>query len=171
MRKSVLPVLLLALVASSCTSGYEGMSEEKLADQPVAGFTLTSLEGREVSLGDYLGKKVVVLNFTTLFHSESEATDERLLLVRRDYRDLEILSIFGESESVRLQEARGFTPLYRSRRAGELLIDPDHAVINAFQVTEAPTLVLIDREGKMRYWGHDAWELEEAVKRFAEGRR
>jgi cytochrome oxidase Cu insertion factor (SCO1/SenC/PrrC family) len=53
---------LLAAVTGLLVSGGCGMPADRLVDRQAPDFTLTSLDGKEVSLSDFRGK-VVVLAF------------------------------------------------------------------------------------------------------------
>ena len=109
-------------------------------------FTLSTLEGQKVSLGEMRGKPVVLCFWTTVcgycriqMPYLQEAFDQKGGEVRFIAIDL------GESEPVVAQFARdngiNFT----------IALDQDRAVGDAYNVRYRPTTFLVDKEGVIRY--------------------
>ena len=146
-RRSLLVVLL---VLCWCFPGC-GKPSIALEVAPRVGalapdFTLSTLEGQKVSLGEMRGKPVVLCFWTTVcgycriqMPYLQEAFDQKGGEVRFIAIDL------GESEPVIAQFARdngiNFT----------IALDQDRAVGDAYNVRYRPTTFLVDKEGVIRY--------------------
>ncbi|MDW8289554.1 MAG: redoxin family protein [Armatimonadota bacterium] len=118
-----------------------------LEGQAAPDFTLTDLEGNEVSLSSLRGK-VVFLDFwatwcppcrESLPHTQALSQHERA-----KSGDLVVLAVNAREE---LDKVKKF--MQDNGYSFRVLMDKDGAVLNAYRVQGIPTFVLIDREGKI----------------------
>lgn len=141
----------------------------QLKGQPAPDFTLTDLEGNEVSLSSLRGK-VVFLDFwatwcppckASLPHTQAFSQHEKA-----KSGDLVVLAVNAQEEPEavkRFMQENGYS--FR------VLLDRQGSVLNAFRVQGIPTFVLIDREGKVsQVWVGFApgteKQMEEAVQKM-----
>jgi peroxiredoxin len=128
---------------SAATGGAE-------SDQP-ADFTLPGLDGRQVALGRFLGKKLVLLVFWATWCPECNAAIPEINAMTREplAGKLQILGLaFRESrEKVAIAvKARGIRY--------PVLLDERGQVARAYGIVGIPTYVLIDRRGNVAYREH-----------------
>lgn len=110
-------------------------------------FTLPSLDGRSVRLSDYLGKKVILIDFWhTTCHPCIQAMPELVELYHR-YRDrgFVVLGITTDGPETRAE----VTSVVRANRVDfPILLDEETAVQNRYNPKgELPFTVLIDKSG------------------------
>lgn len=150
----LLSLVALAAVAWAVRVAREGAGEN-VADQPVAPeFTLQDSSGKDVSLGDYRGKPVVVVFFRTFLANSSRKQLAEIQKVYPDIRKLgaEVLAISVDDPQ---QNKAGKEDLGLSF---PVLSDGTHAVGEAYAVynllgdgADAPAVFVLDRHGRIRW--------------------
>jgi len=110
-------------------------------------FTLTDSNGKTVSLSDYRGKKVVILDFWATWCGPCRAA---MPLIQSFYdknkKNVEVLSINEQESSDRVNaflKQTGYT--YR------VLLDKDGKVESSYRVYGIPTLFVVDKDGDLRH--------------------
>ncbi|MCS6830928.1 MAG: redoxin family protein [Armatimonadota bacterium] len=120
-----------------------------LKGQEAPDFTLTDMEGNEVSLSSLRGK-VVFLDFwatwcppckASLPHTQALSQHEKA-----QSGDLVVLAVNAREE---LDKVKKF--MQDNSYTFRVLMDKEGAVLNAYKVQGIPTFVLIDREGKIAW--------------------
>ncbi|GBC94428.1 Thiol-disulfide oxidoreductase ResA [bacterium HR16] len=120
-----------------------------LKGQEAPNFTLTDMEGNEVSLSSLRGK-VVFLDFwatwcppcrNSLPHTQALSQHEKA-----KSGDLMVLAVNAREE---LDKVKKF--MQDNNYSFRVLMDKEGAVLNAYKVQGIPTFVLIDREGKIAW--------------------
>jgi peroxiredoxin len=157
-----LAFLALALTTGLMTertagSGAEPASAASTGDKEWVDFTLPDADGRQVSLGPFIGKKPVLLVFWATWcppcteavpllnrmHTES-AADAKVQILALDFMESrEKVSAFIASKKV----------------AFPVLLDRSGSVARKYRVVGIPTYVLIDRDGKVVYRDHEIPEI------------
>ncbi|MDF1536150.1 MAG: TlpA disulfide reductase family protein [bacterium] len=151
-------VLLLILLPAG------GFAQDKRDGSPVPGaplevgsqapvFTLNDIQGAVFGLTGQIGRSATVLSFWSIYCDS--CVDEMLALQKLEdkYRgqDLVIMAV-NEDLQVTTDRIRRFLERlekFRGKITYPLLYDENAKVFNAFGVTSLPTLILIDREGKI----------------------
>ena len=132
------------------------------------------LSGDRVNLGAYLGKKVILLKFGSIYCSTCVSSLEDIARIQKkfDAKDLQIvgvnLDVFGIARVRRFY--RGYVSLIKY----PLIIDEKTAASRPYDVSSIPAHVIIDRNGIIRYASTGASEqdikrLEEAVSKVIRG--
>ena len=121
-------------------------------------FSLQDLNGQEHRLADYVGEKPVLLVFWTTGCRFCIAEIPRLnkIFLERS-EDLTFLSVnIVESQRTvtRLVKAKGIQY--------PVLMDPHGVTMRDYSIRGVPTIVVIDTNGSMGYYGHD---LSEAMRK------
>jgi thiol-disulfide isomerase/thioredoxin len=118
-------------------------------NDPAPDFELLDLQGIPHKLSNYCGK-IVIINFWSAECPHSERTDRSLLgLLEKWDEEVVLLSIAANrNESVHLVAEAA-----RARRIPQVLLDPDHAVADAYEAFTTPHVFVLDREGTLHYRG------------------
>ncbi len=144
-RARWLGVLGLALVALAPALAADPAPE---LGRPAPDFTLPDLAGKKVRLGEYQGKKAVLINFWATWCvpcREEMPTLERLAQERRSA--LEVLAV--SLDTVGAAKVRAFV-----RELGLtflVLLDPELAVGRLYRIRALPITFIVDRTGIIRH--------------------
>jgi peroxiredoxin len=147
---------LLAVVgAAACGpavatgSGAQSATPSTGGGSPAADFTLRDTDGRQVSLSDYLGKKVVLIDFwaTWCIPCQAELPHLEQLYKANKERGLVVLGIAMDGP-----ESIAQVPSYVNRYALSfpVLLDAETQAVALYNPKRAaPLTVLIDRKGRI----------------------
>ncbi len=145
MKKIIGTLLLFGLIGAAF---YQIMNQEqkpvgaKLGAQAVD-FTLKDLDGQEVSLSDYKGKKVF-LNFWATWCKPCKEEMPEMEKIHQNYEDVAILAINLDTD----EDIQGF--MDEHGLSFKALLDVDEEVNKQYQVVSIPTSFFIDEEGIIR---------------------
>ena len=141
--------------------GGEGGVQAAELGQPAPDFTLPDLAGKRVRLGEFRGKKGVLINFWATWCPpcrKEMPTLERLARERRD--TLQILAVSldtgGKARVLAFASELGLT--------FPILLDPAHVAGTLYRVTALPVSFLVDRDGLLRHReiGYRDWTTGES---------
>jgi cytochrome c biogenesis protein CcmG/thiol:disulfide interchange protein DsbE len=152
-------IFLLPLNAEGQSPSGDPISSSLLpAGSPVPAFSLPDILGSEVDVGAYLGQLPMVLSFWSIYCDS--CVNEMLSLQKLEdkYRGKGLV-IVAVNEDLRVPKDRIRRFLerlekFRGKISYPLLYDDGSKVFNALGVTTLPTLVLIDREGRISGYSH-----------------
>ena len=113
-------------------------------------FTLQSMDGKEVKLSDYKGKKVYLKFWASWCGPCRKSMPELMELAAKTDRDFEILSVIAPG----LQGEKTidqFPKWYQEQGYKDIpvLYDTEGATFQAYQIRSIPTEYLIDSQGKI----------------------
>ena len=120
----------------------EVSSESKYAQD----FTLTTLQGEQVSLSDYKGK-IVILNFWTSWCGPCKEEMPHMQSFSEKHPDIQMLAVNLTSMDLGLDAVKQFVEEYRL--TFPILLDEADAVGKAYNILTIPTSYIIDREGRV----------------------
>jgi len=149
--KPFLLILMTALLLVSCSeqngtqtpaSGNVGTGKGQLAPN----FTLTDMQGQQVSLADLKGK-VVILNFWATWCPPCREEMPSMEMLHRKYKDqgLVILAVNVEQEG--MAAVKGF--LQKTPYTFPILLDTEAEVQNLYKVFRFPESFIIDKNGNV----------------------
>jgi peroxiredoxin len=125
-----------------------GASAERPQARPPE-FTLDSLDGRSVSLGQYLGKNVILIDFWATFCEPCLTAMPHLDSLYRQYRDQGFV-VLGISIDGPDSIAQVKTVVARLGVSFPILLDQETRVVGLYNPkTSAPYSVLIGRDGRI----------------------
>ena len=116
--------------------------------QPAPEFSAQDLGGQTVSLSDYRGKKVVLVDFWATWCGPCRMSMPGLQSLQDDFqrRGLETLSV-NQRESA--EQAGEF--MKKKGYGFHVLLDPDSAIATQYSVRGIPTLLAVDKEGVVQW--------------------
>lgn len=112
------------------------------------GFTLSSAEGKTLTLSDYSGKTLVFIFWRTDQKRSILALKEANEILK-DYKQKNVSVIGIVEDSDDLEEARKI--ISENEIDFPLLVDKDRQVYGSYGVRVFPTTVIIDKEGTLAY--------------------
>lgn len=159
--------VLLAVMGVSAQAQNAAEANRAKMDAPVKDFTVPNImseENKEIKLSEFKDKNPVVLVFMAYTCPATWAYESRLgKLVEEFGKDVAFIGVrcngSENNEAMRKYiESKNFT--------FPVVLDRNGQLSAYFDVKVTPTFVLIDKAGKMRYWGNlDDNSDEKAVKK------
>jgi cytochrome c biogenesis protein CcmG, thiol:disulfide interchange protein DsbE len=145
-RSLVVPSLLvLALTAWGCAGPGTQSTTAAVLGKPMPSFALTALDGQEVSLESLRGK-VVLIDFWATWcnpcHQQTKILAKLWPQVKRD--DVVFLALNSGEPVETVKRFAAKTPFDYP-----VLLDPEDSVALKLKIEALPTLVVLDREGKI----------------------
>jgi len=152
---AILAVLLFVpfLAEAQSTTGEPSPTELLAPGTTAPSFIVPDIQDRPVDLDQYLGKSPLVISFWSIYCDS--CVDEMLALQKlEDKYQGQGLVILAVNEDIRvpLERIRRFVERlekFRGKITYPLLFDEGSEIFNAFKASTLPTLVLIDRNGKI----------------------
>jgi len=158
--------IIFATSGDICASGSKpgGKPARKMIENSAPDFELKDLDGKKITLDQYLGKNIVIMEFWATWCGPCRMTMAAVHNVREKYRDkgVEVLSIDQGEDSTKVKnyvESKGLKL--------HVLLDIDVEVSRAYGVSGIPTLFVIGKDGvvKARVVGYRP-DLEQALGQF-----
>ena len=141
--KSVIFILICAILIGLLVYQIMSRSKENRALESAVNFKLVSVDGKEYSLSDFKGKKVV-LNFFATWCPPCRAEIPDFERFHRENKDVVLIGINIQEDKATVEEflnSMGVTY--------PVLLDRDGKVSAQFGIEGIPTTFLIDENGKI----------------------
>jgi thiol-disulfide isomerase/thioredoxin len=143
--------------------------EAETADRPAPDWTLTTNDGRQLSLQDLRGK-VVFLNFWASWCPPCREEMPSMENLARKYQDRDLVMV-AISQDTDPEQMRGFLNRFMpdGRYTMQIPLDPEGKISRAYGTQLLPETYIIDRQGQIvaRFVNKYDWERDE-VDRFIE---
>jgi peroxiredoxin len=144
-------ILIMVLILILLSPLFTNLVGQKAPD-----FSLTSIDGEEFKLSDNFGK-VIVLDIMRITCPACIEEMEHLRGIYNRYSPEDVMIITIDIES---SDSNGDLMVFKSQHGDNWTFARDtDGVANKYRVSYIPTMVIIDRNGIIRYWG--AGELSE----------
>jgi len=138
----------LLLVALIC--GALGAKAQK-----VSNYTLSDIDNNQVSLNELKGEHLTILDFWTTWCKPCKKSIPQLISIYDDYKDLGVQVI-----GVNCDGPRSVAKVPGVSRSMEInypvLIDINSDIANSLNIGSFPTLVILDKEQRIKYY-HDGF--------------
>jgi peroxiredoxin len=150
----LVPVIMLSvLFLSSCSGGNADSAQTGIMVHDKApGFMLKDLSGESFSLSDLSKKKSALLVFTTTWCSHCITIIPDLKRIYNDYqgKKLDLIAIY-------IKETNSKVSAFKEKHniPYRLLLDSDASVASLYNIRGVPTFVFVDKDGDIKYKGHD----------------
>ncbi|HZT22440.1 MAG TPA: TlpA disulfide reductase family protein [Verrucomicrobiae bacterium] len=137
--------------------------------QPAPDFTLTDLSNHTVTLSDYRGHRVVLLDFWATWCGPCRMAMPDLQDLADQYgkQGLEILSV---NQGEPADQVRDF--IERRKYTFHVVLDGDQTAGNEYGVQAIPTLVLVDKKGIVQWirvgYSPDEHDLKQRVEKLTQ---
>jgi len=137
--------------SSSSTSSSSAM--------PAMDFTLQSIRNQKVSLTDFLGNKIVLINFWATWCPYCVAEIPHLNKIEKSLADqVKFLSIdIGE----KLEKVQSFAK--KKEILFDVLLDEQGDVARRYRIKGTPTNIVIDKKGNIVYYGYELNKAEQVI--------
>lgn len=150
--------MLLALSGCSTDVDNPGASADVSGGKAVD-FTLNTLDGGTVTLSEVLRTKRVVLDFWATWCPHCvTAIPELESFYKNNKRDI---AVFGIDVQESPDKILGFKK--RIEMSYPILLDTDGKVAASYNVRGIPTIVAIDKNGDVLYYGHSVRAMQEEM--------
>ena len=167
----ILPMLGLFLITGSCSGKKHSEESQEINQKQLAGdnnalthpaldFTLQSIQGTKVSLTDFLGNKIILMNFWATWCPYCITEIPHLNKIKTTLADhVQVLSIdiLESLEKVKkMAQKEGITY--------DILLDQKGEVARRYRVKGTPTSIVIDKKGNIAYYGYELDKAEQVIK-------
>ncbi len=131
--------------------------------QEAPNFSLKDIKGKLVSLKDFSGEKIVILDFWASWCSPCLRAIPELNRLQKNYaeKDVQVLGInIQESPAKVISIKRRYMMKY------PILLDMKGTVAKDYRIRGIPNLILIDKDGIVRFNGHSPYRMENVLKKL-----
>lgn len=150
-RSTFLTLAILAvtsLVLADQTATTQGYS----LGSKVSNFTLTSVDGKQVSLDSYKGKKVIVLDFWSCQCPVSARYEDYMKKLSTDYAAKDV--VFLALDANKTESTDWITKVAKERDVNfPILLDKGSVLADKFNAQHTPEMFVLDKKGVVQYHG------------------
>ena len=152
-------------------SKYNNLIKTSLLNQRPPLFELSDSSGSQVKLQDYLGKKVILIDFWASWCGPCRSSFPWMAQLAKRYheRGFEVVAVNLDKDRA-LADAFLAEHLAKSPEGFTVAFDPAGRTAGSYQVAAMPTSFVIGRDGRvlLRHAGFDARRTDDVVKRIEE---
>lgn len=126
--------------------------KKEIISAPSVPFTLTDLDGEQVSLEDYKGK-IVILDFWATWCPPCKASFPGMKMAVEKYADDdEVAFLFVDTwERIPDKEKNAADFIKEHNYPFHVLMDNDYSVVGSYKIPSIPTKIIVDKEGNIRF--------------------
>ena len=170
MRRIVL-LLLVAFIPAVMSAGPVHAAESEMLGKKAPTFKAELLDGGELDLSEQLGKKVIMLDFWSIYCVSCVQEMPHLVNIQNKYPD-ELFTVGVDLDSFGTKRVKKFVDKLKFEIPYPIVVDKRRKVAAKYSVSVLPTTILIDKEGKVFYYhvGYkpgDEVEIEAKIKEAA----
>ncbi|MDR2914429.1 MAG: TlpA family protein disulfide reductase [Tannerella sp.] len=145
-------------------ASLQNMQEAKVGT-PAPEFTLTSVDGKSVSLSDFIKGYVVVLNFWSSSSAESRAINAEIAGLEKKYENMDVvfIGVSLDENKADWQAAVGNDGL-TGLQVSELKKTEDANIAKLYGVTSVPAVCIINHDGTILDIRNDGTGIDRILK-------
>ena len=151
----VLILFVSMVVLSGCATTTELTEATQYPRAPDLGFV--HMDGTNTTLADYEGKNVLVVNFWGLRCQNCIEEMPFLERLHNKYGSKGLVLLGVNTDGVDEKLLTRFMPQLPVKVSYPIIIDPDFALADAYQMMAAPLTIVIAKDGTVRY-RHEGYE-------------
>ncbi|PIU40856.1 MAG: thioredoxin [Candidatus Omnitrophica bacterium CG07_land_8_20_14_0_80_42_15] len=152
MKKKIISYILATFIAfaflyqTGCADGKGGNA----SSGPAPDFTLADINGKNISLNDFIGKDAVLLVFSTTWcpYCKEKIPGLKKLYSEYNGKGLQVLAVYIQEGKDKIASFIG-----KNSMPYPILMDTDGAVSQKYGVFGVPSLFAIDKKGNVREKG------------------
>lgn len=169
MRPAVPALLVAVLLTLSCGTALGVNVGDKAS--PVKG---EGLNGENVDLSAYIGKKVILLKFGSIYCSTCVSSLEDVARIQRKFKPADLQVVGINLDVYGLPRVRRFYKNFAALLKYPMIIDEKVATARPYDVSSIPAHIVIDKEGVVRYYAtgtspEELRTLEDIVTKLIKG--
>jgi len=123
--------------------------------------SVVTLDGRQVDLSTYIGRKPVVLEFWATWCPLCKQLESQMQAARAKYADRVTFVSVGVRDNQTAEKQKAYADA--KHLGGEFVFDKDGKAVAAYKVPHTSYLVVVDAEGKVVYTGVGGEQSVEAA--------
>ncbi len=152
MKKSTILILAMVCVISWVFADQTATSQGYDLGSKVANFTLTSVDGKQISLDSYKGNDIVVLDFWSCQCPVSAKYEDYMKKLSSDYAPKKV--VFLALDANVPESTDWITKVAKERDVTfPILLDKGHVLADKFNAQHTPELFILDKNGVVQYHG------------------
>jgi len=140
--------MLAVQPAGAFFSGSGGIKE----GDPAPMFTGQTIDNQPIDLAQMKGKKVVMLDFWSIYCASCIEEMPRLVEIYNEFKDKGLVIIRVNLDSFGTHRVAKFMQGMETKINFPVIIDKERKVATSFNAMVLPTTLLIDASGKIRYY-------------------
>jgi len=141
-------MMLVAVPAGAFFGGGGGIKEGDAAPM----FNGQTIDNQQISYGQMKGKKVVVLDFWSIYCASCIEEMPKLIGIYNEFRDKGLVIIGVNLDSFGTHRVKKFMDGMETKINFPVIIDKNRQVATAFSAMVLPTTLVIDAGGKIRFY-------------------
>ena len=167
--RRLLCVLALALLVPTSSWAMFGTSKRPEVGSDAPSFSVPLLEGGDLDIGPLIGQKAILLDFWSIYCVSCVQAMPSLVDIHNRYKDAGLETIGVDLDSFGTKRVKKFVKGLKFELTYPILVDKRRKMAAKYGVSVLPTLVIIDKAGKVIFYhvGYspgDEVEVEEKVK-------
>jgi peroxiredoxin len=143
--------LLVAALPLPCEASFLGTKTNVLQGDSIQPFTTQDLNGNDVNLADYIGRKVILLDFWSIYCAPCVEEMPGLIELYNKYNQKGLI-VFGISLDSQFNATRltKFVKGFEQTIPYPIIHDARSEIRQLYGVSTLPTTIIIDARGKVR---------------------
>ena len=167
--RRLLCVLALALLVPTSSWALFGSSDKPEVGSDAPRFTAPLLHGGDLDIGPLIGQKAIMLDFWSIYCVSCVQAMPSLVDIHNRYKEAGLETIGVDLDSFGTKRVKKFVKGLDFQLSYPIVVDKRREVAAKYGVSVLPTLIIIDKNGKVIYYhvGYapgDEVEVEEKVK-------
>ena len=146
---AMLAILVAAQPAAAFFGGGGGGMKEG-DDAPA--FSSTTIDGQPLNYAQFKGKKVVVLDFWSIYCASCVEEIPRLVEIYNEFKDKGLVMVGVNLDSFGTNRVVKFMQGMPTKINFPVIIDKDRKVATAFNAMVLPTTLIIGADGKIKFY-------------------
>jgi peroxiredoxin len=144
-------ILVAFALPSPCSASFLGSGPKIGQGDALPPFTINDLKGNRVNLADYIGRKVILLDFWSIYCAPCVEQMPGLIKLYDKYKDMGLV-VFGISLDGRFNARRlnKFVDGFEQQISYPIIHDVESEIRSLYGVSTLPTIIIVDADGEVK---------------------